>query len=97
MMPIHPGRLLKRELTARALSANRLAIALRVSSGRITDILNGKRGITPETALRLARFFGTSAEFWVNLQAHYNLALAEKELGPAITAEVQRGSPWGQA
>lgn len=90
MMPIHPGRLLKRELTARALSANRLAIALRVPSGRITDILNGKRGITPETALRLARFFGTSAEFWVNLQAHYNLALAEKELGPAITAEVQR-------
>ncbi len=97
MMPIHPGRLLKRELTARALSANRLAIALRVPSGRITDILNGKRGITPETALRLARFFGTSAEFWVNLQAHYNLALAEKELGPAITAEVQRAGPWGQA
>jgi addiction module HigA family antidote len=75
MVPIHPGRILKRELLARALSANRLALGLRVPSGRITDILNGKRGVTPETALRLARFFGTSADFWMNLQLRYDLAL----------------------
>ncbi|MBV9112758.1 MAG: addiction module antidote protein, HigA family, partial [Hyphomicrobiales bacterium] len=52
MYPVHPGRILKRELAARDLSANRLALALRVPSGRITEILNGKRGISPETALR---------------------------------------------
>lgn len=90
MVPIHPGRILKRELTARNLSANRVALALRVPSGRITDILNGKRGISPETALRLAHFFGTSAGFWVNLQARYDLAVAEKELGAKIAAEVKR-------
>ena len=90
MVPIHPGRILKRELTARNLSANRLALALRVPSGRITDILNGKRSISPETALRLAHFFGTSAEFWVNLQARYDLAVTEKEMGAKIAAEVKR-------
>jgi antitoxin HigA-1 len=90
MVPIHPGRILKRELVARDLSANRLALALRVPSGRITDILNGKRSISPETALRLAHFFSTSAGFWVNLQARYNLAVAEKEMGAKIAAEVKR-------
>lgn len=90
MVPIHPGRILKRELTTRDLSANRLALALRVPSGRITDILNGKRRISPETALRLAHFFGTSAGFWVNLQARYDLAIAEKEMGAKIAAEVKR-------
>lgn len=89
MVAIHPGRILKRELVARGLSANRLALALRVPSGRITEILNGKRAISPETALRLAHFFGTSAEFWVNLQSHYDLALAEKEFGAKIAAEVR--------
>jgi addiction module HigA family antidote len=84
MVPIHPGRILKRELTTRDLSANRLALALRVPSGRITDILNGKRRISPETALRLAHFFGTSAGFWVNLQARYDLAIAEKEMGQKL-------------
>ena len=59
--PVHPGRILKRELAARGLSANRLALALRAPSGRVTDILNGKRGISPETALRLGRFIGNSA------------------------------------
>lgn len=92
MAPIHPGRILKRELAARNLSANRLALALRVPSGRITEILNGKRAISPETALRLAHFFGTSAEFWVNLQAHYDLVMAEKEFGAKIAAEVQRAA-----
>jgi addiction module HigA family antidote len=62
MLPVHPGRILQRELAARSLSANRLALALRVPSGRITAILNAKRGITPETALRLGRYFGNSAQ-----------------------------------
>ncbi len=88
MMAIHPGRILKRELEARDLSANKLAISLRLPSGRITDILNGKRGITPETALRLARYFGNSARFWLNLQTAYELALAEKEIGLRIISEV---------
>ena len=82
MVAVHPGRILKRELAARDLSANRLALALRVPSGRITDILNGKRGITSETALRLARFFSTSAEFWVNLQTRYDLAVTQKSSAP---------------
>jgi addiction module HigA family antidote len=88
MMPIHPGRILKRELAARALSSNRLALALRVPSGRITSILNGKRAITPETALRLAHYFGNSPQFWMNLQTSYDLAVAEQTLGARIKAEV---------
>jgi antitoxin HigA-1 len=88
MIAVHPGRILKRELTARSLSANRLALSLRLPSGRITDILNGKRGISPDTALRLARFFGNSARFWLNLQTAFELAVAEKETGPRIMEEV---------
>lgn len=87
--PVHPGRVLKRELTARDLSANRLAIALRLPSGRITDILNGKRGISPDTALRLGRYFDNSARFWLNLQTAYELAVAEKEIGARIASEVK--------
>jgi addiction module HigA family antidote len=89
MKPIHPGRILKRELAARGLSANRLALALHVPSGRITTILNGKRAISPETALRLGRYFGNSAQFWMNLQSRYDLAVAEQELGERIAAEVE--------
>jgi antitoxin HigA-1 len=88
MFPVHPGRILKRELAARDMSANRLALALRVPSGRLTDILNGKRGISPDTALRLGRFFGNSARFWLNLQTSYELAVAEREVGARIEAEV---------
>ena len=88
MVPIHPGRILKRELEARELSANRLALALRLPSGRITDILNGKRGISPETALRLGRYFGNSARFWMNLQTSYELAVAERIIGERVIAEV---------
>ena len=88
MMPVHPGRIIKRELQGRSLSANRLALALRVPSGRITMILNGKRALTPETALRLARYFGNSAQFWLNLQTSYDLALAEQAIGEKIRAEV---------
>jgi antitoxin HigA-1 len=89
MIAVHPGRILKRELTARSLSANRLALSLRLPSGRITDILNGKRGISPDTALRLARFFGNSARFWLNLQTAFELAVAENESGSRILDEVR--------
>jgi len=92
MVPIHPGCVLKRELAARGLSANKLALALRVPSGRITAILNGKRAITPETALRLSHFFGTSAQFWLNLQSCYDLIVTERELGERIAAEVERAA-----
>ena len=87
--PAHPGRVLKRELVARGLSANRLALALRLPSGRITDILNGKRSISADTALRLGRYFGNSAQFWANLQTGYDLAVAERAHGKKIEAEVQ--------
>lgn len=89
MRPVHPGRLLKRELASRQMSANRLALALRLPSGRITDILNEKRGISPDTALRLARFFGNTPRFWMNLQTGYELAVAERDTGALITEEVK--------
>ena len=92
MTPVHPGRVLKRELAARALSANKLALALRVPSGRITSILNGKRAISPDTALRLARYFGNSARFWMNLQMRYDLTVTERELGERIEAEVEHAA-----
>jgi addiction module HigA family antidote len=92
MKPVHPGRILKRELAARGLSANRLALSLRLPSGRITDILNEKRGVSPETALRLGRYFGNSARFWLNLQTAYELALAENEVGARIDSEVEPGA-----
>jgi addiction module HigA family antidote len=88
MRPVHPGRILKRELKARALSANQLALALRVPPGRISEIINGKRGLSAETALRLSQFFGNSAQFWMNLQTRYDLAVVENEKGAKIKAEV---------
>ena len=92
MVPIHPGRILRRELAARALSANALARALRVPSGRIVDILNGKRAVTAETALRLGRYFGNDPRFWINLQAQYELAVAMREIGARVAREVQQAA-----
>ncbi|MBC8200114.1 MAG: HigA family addiction module antidote protein [Desulfobacteraceae bacterium] len=92
MRPIHPGRILKREIRTRELSANKLALALRVPSGRITQILNEKRGVSVETALRLSRYFGNSAQFWMNLQARYELAVAEHEMGSRINVEVEQAA-----
>jgi antitoxin HigA-1 len=92
MTPIHPGRILRRELAARNLSANRFALAIRVPSGRVTEILNGKRGVTPETALRFERYFGHRAEFWMTLQTRYELAVAKHELSSTIESEVQKAS-----
>lgn len=89
MLPIHPGRILKRELAARDLSANKLALALRLPSSRIVDIINGKRGISPETALRLGRYFGNNPRFWLNLQTGYELAVAEREIGERIASEIE--------
>ena len=86
---MHPGRLLKRELRARAPSANRLSLDLGVPSGRITDLLNGRRAITADTAVRLGRYFGNSAQFWLDLQSQYDIAVVEKERGPEIARRVQ--------
>jgi addiction module HigA family antidote len=85
----HPGRLLKRELNARSLSANRLAIDLAVPSGRITDILNGRRSITADTAVRLGRYFGNSAQFWLDLQSQFDIAVIEREHGAEIARRVR--------
>ena len=86
---VHPGRLLRRELTARALSANRLALDLGVPSGRITDILNGRRSISADTAVRLGRYFGNSAQFWLDLQSQYDIGVIEREHGAEISRRVR--------
>ncbi len=76
-------------MRSRGLTANALALRLRVPSNRLSDIMRGRRGISPETALRLGLYFGTGAAFWQNLQANYELAVAERDLGPSIALEVQ--------
>jgi addiction module HigA family antidote len=86
---VHPGRLLKRELTARKLSANRLALDLGVPSGRITDIINARRAITADTAVRLGRYFGNAAQFWLNLQNQYDIAVIERDKGVDINRRVR--------
>jgi addiction module HigA family antidote len=86
--PSHPGETLADELAARGLSANALALRLRVPANRITDIVRGRRALTAETALRLGRYFGTGAKFWVDLQASYDLTIAERDLGAVIEKEV---------
>jgi len=85
----HPGGFLKRELRARELSANRLALDLSVPSGRITDILNGRRSITADTAVRLGRYFGNRAQFWLDLQSQYDIAVIERERGAEIARRVR--------
>jgi addiction module HigA family antidote len=87
--PVHPGRTLAAELAARGMTAGALALKLRVPANRLSDIVRGQRGISPETALRLSRYFGTSAQFWMNLQIGYDLALAQAEFGPAIERDVE--------
>jgi addiction module HigA family antidote len=90
MTPIsHPGRLLKRELDARDLSANRLALDLGVPSGRVTDILNGRRSISADTAVRLGRYFGNGAQFWLDLQSQYDIAVVERDKGGEIARRVR--------
>lgn len=86
VMAIHPGEHLAEELQALEMSAAELARQLDVPTNRITQILNGTRAITGDTALRLAHFFGTSAEFWLNLQSLYDLRLAQQKAGKSIKA-----------
>jgi antitoxin HigA-1 len=81
---IHPGEHLLEELHEIHMSAAELARKLRVPTNRVTSILNGRRSITGDTALRLAHFFGTSPEFWLNLQSIYDLRVAEQKVGKAI-------------
>lgn len=87
--PVHPGEVLRHEfLEPLGLSAHALALALRVPANRITAILGGRRAVTAETALRLARHFGTTPAFWLNLQKAHELDVAEQEAGARIRAEV---------
>jgi addiction module HigA family antidote len=81
---IHPGEHLAEQLEELGMSAAELARQLRVPTNRITAILNGQRAVTGDTALRLGHFFGTSAEFWMNLQKLYELRIAEQETGKTI-------------
>ena len=88
--PVHPGEILNEEfLKPLGMTINALAIALRVPSNRIYAIVEGDRGISGDTALRLARYFGTSAEFWVNLQAHYDSEIARNDTEEEIRRAVQ--------
>ena len=82
--PIHPGEHLKEEMRELGMSAAELARKLDVPTNRITAILKGHRAITGDTALRLGHFFGTSAEFWLNLQSLYELRVAQRKVGKAI-------------
>jgi antitoxin HigA-1 len=86
LIAIHPGEHLREELQELGMSAAELARRLRVPTNRITAILNGRRAITGDTALRLAHFFGTTAEFWLNLQSLYEIRIAEKKVGRTIRA-----------
>jgi len=91
MAPVHPGEVLQEEIAARGLTAHALGLKLRAPANRLTEIINGKRGISPDMALRLSRYLGPGAAFWLNLQSQYDLAMAEKRLGAKIKAEVEAG------
>ncbi|MBX3673105.1 MAG: HigA family addiction module antidote protein [Burkholderiales bacterium] len=82
--PIHPGEHLAEQLKELGMSATELGRQLKVPTNRITGILNGQRAVTGDSALRLAHYFGTSAEFWLNLQKMYELRVAEQKAGEAI-------------
>jgi len=93
LSPVHPGEILSEEfMKPLGLSQNRLGRDLGVSPRRINEIVHGKRSITADTALRLSRFFGTSAEFWLGLQTDYDLDVARDELAEKIAREVSHFS-----
>ena len=83
--PIHPGEILREEfMVPMGLSSNALARAIHVTPARVNEIVKEQRGITADTALRLARYFGTDAQSWLNLQQHYELECAQRDLGPVL-------------
>jgi len=89
LRPIHPGEILREEyLNPLGMSANALAMSLKIPAPRINDIVREKRGITPDTALRLARYFGCSPEFWLNLQTAYDLRVTKEKASAAIEREI---------
>jgi addiction module HigA family antidote len=91
--PIHPGEILRAEfMEPFRLSMNRLALDLRVPVTRIAEIVHERRGVTPDTALRLARYFNTSDGFWLNLQSSYDLEVAQDKLSRTIEREVRPAS-----
>ena len=88
--PMHPGEILREEfMQPNGISAHALAMALRVPATRIADIVNERRGISADTAYRVALYFGTSAELWMNLQSAFELACVERDLAAKLKAEVQ--------
>jgi addiction module HigA family antidote len=90
MRPIHPGEILREEfLGPLKMSGHALSMALKVPAPRINDIVRERRAVTPDTALRLARYFGTTPGFWLNLQTTYDLKIAQHELGRIIENEVR--------
>ena len=91
-MPVHPGRIIRREIAARGLSGHRLALELGIPPDRISKILNAKRGITADTALRLGRYLATGPQIWMNLQSTYELDVAENEHGKEIERTVRRAA-----
>ncbi len=96
-IPIHPGEVLADDLNALGMSAAELARHMNVPTNRVTEILNGQRSVTGDTALRLAHYFNTSAQFWLNLQSNYELRLAEQKAGKSIkslpTLKVRKSRP----
>ena len=91
--PITPGEILLEEfLVPLRVSQNKLARDVDVPVARINDIVHGRRAITADSALRLGTYFGTTAEFWINLQAQYNLAVAERDVGKQIAREVEQAA-----
>lgn len=88
LKPVHPGLVLREELDELGLSANALAKAIDVPANRVTAILNGERGITADTALRLGRYFDTTAQFWLNLQQAWQIRSAEAKAGASILERV---------
>ena len=89
MIRVHPGEILAEELEARNMSANALALKMRVPANRLTEIIKGKRAISPETALRLGKAFGTGPDLWLTLQRKFDLQEAQRAVGAAIEREVE--------
>lgn len=90
MRPVHPGEILREEYLAElGMSVNALAKALKVPTPRINDVVRGRRGVSADTALRLARYLGTTPEFWLNLQATHDLRVAEESSGKRIAREIR--------